>query len=203
MTRVKICGIRTVEALAAAADAGADWIGFVFAESPRRVSPSEAAALSRAVPHGPARVGVFVDPPDDAIEAALAALTLDALQLYAAPARAAEIRRMFGLPVWRSIRADEALPRTLDGADAFIVEPPPPPDTARPGGHGRAADFASLASWRPDFPWLLAGGLTPANVAAAVKESHAPAVDVSSGVETAPGVKDPALIRAFVAAARG
>lgn len=203
--RVKVCGINSEAAFDAAIEAGADWIGFVFfPPSPRFVTPARAAALSARHLAGPPRVGLFVDPTDEAIEAVLAALPLDVLQLYAEPARAASLRRRFARPVWRAVgisaRAD--LPDDAAGADALLIEAKAPPEATRPGGNALRFDWSLLAHWRAPAPWLLAGGLDPLNVAAAIAESGATAVDVSSGVESAPGVKEPALIRAFIAAAR-
>jgi phosphoribosylanthranilate isomerase len=197
--RVKICGINSEPAFDAAIEAGADWVGFVFfPPSPRFVTPARAAALSARHPAGPPRVGLFVDPTDEAIEAALAAIPLDILQLYAEPARAASLRRRFARQVWRAVgiatRAD--LAHDAAGADALLIEAKAPPEATRPGGNALRFDWSLLAHW------LLAGGLDPRNVAAAIAQSGATAVDVSSGVERAPGVKDPTLIRAFIEAAR-
>jgi phosphoribosylanthranilate isomerase len=178
-------------------------VGFVFfPPSPRFVTPAQAAALARQT--GPARVGLFVDPTDDAIAATLAAIDLDVLQLVATAGRTADIRSRFGRPVWRALGVSRAadLPTALDGADALLLDAKPPPDATRPGGNARAFDWALLRGWTAPGPWLLAGGLTPGNVAAAIAATQAPAVDVSSGVERAPGVKDPALIEAFLHAAR-
>ncbi len=204
--RVKICGINDEVAFDAAIDAGADWVGFVFfPPSPRNVTPAEAAALSARHPGGPARVGLFVQPTEDAIAAALAAIRLDALQVYGDDIDAAALRQRFGVAVWqaRGIAAATDLPRDAAGADALVIEPRAPADATRPGGNARRMDWSMLAGWHAPAPWLLAGGLDPDNVAAAIAASGASAVDVSSGVETAPGRKDPSLIRAFVAAARG
>ena len=194
----------------AAAEAGADWIGFVFfPPSPRYVTPAQAASLSARAPASdprgaPQRVGLFVDPTDAEIDAALAALTLDALQLYVDAQRAAAVRARFGVPVWRAVGVALAgdLPVALQGSDALLLDAKAPAATSRPGGNAQAFDWSLLAGWTAPGPWILAGGLTPANVAAAVRASGAAAVDVSSGVERAPGVKDPDLIRAFIAAAR-
>ncbi len=204
MIRVKICGINTPDAFDAAC--AADWVGFVFfPASPRYVTPHQAAALSARDQGGPQRVGLFVSPTDADIAATLAALHLDALQVYDTPGRIAAITGGFGIPVWRSVHVGAAsdLPTAPGAAAALLIEPRPPAGANRPGGNAVALDWSMLKSWRPDFPWLLAGGLTPANVAAAIAASGAPAVDVSSGVETAPGLKSPGLIRAFVDAARG
>ena len=138
------------------------------------------------------------------VAAALAALRLDAMQLYAAPARAAALRRRFGVPVWRAVAVASAadLPGSADGADVLLLEAPPPAGADRPGGNARRFDWTLPRGWAAPCPWVLAGGLDPANVAAAIRASGAACVDVSSGVERAPGQKDPALIRAFIAAAR-
>ena len=204
--RVKICGINGAAAIDAAVAAGADWIGFVFfPPSPRAVTPAQAAELAARHPDGPLRVGLFVDPAEADVAGALAALRLDVLQLYAAPERAAALRARFGLPVWRAVGVAVAadLPAAADGADALLIEAKPPPGATRPGGNAARIDWAMLRGWTAPAPWILAGGLTPDNVGAAIRASGAGAVDVSSGVESAPGVKDPALIRAFVRAARG
>jgi phosphoribosylanthranilate isomerase len=205
MTRVKVCGLNDAAGFDAAAAAGADWLGFVFfARSPRHVTPARAAALSARLARGPGRVGLFVEPTDDAVAAALAALRLDALQLYTSAERAAALRARFGVPVWRAVgvreRAD--LPGAAAGTDGLVIEAKPPAGATRPGGNAVAFDWSLLSGWTAPVPWLLAGGLRADNVAEAIRISGAPAVDVSSGVERAAGVKDPALIRAFIAAAR-
>ena len=204
--RVKVCGINSDAAFDAALAAGADWIGFVFfPPSPRFVTPARAAELSARRTGGPPRVGLFVDPTDQAIEAALAVLPLDILQLYAPSTRAAAVRQRFGRKVWRAVGVGgrEDLPHDGAAADALLIEAKPPAGAMRPGGNARRFDWSVLAGWRAPAPWLLAGGLDAGNVAEAIALTGATAVDVSSGVESSPGVKDPALIRAFVAAARG
>jgi phosphoribosylanthranilate isomerase len=206
MARVKICGINDAPAMLAACAAGADWIGFVFARgSPRVVTPDQAEALSALHPGGPLRVGLFVDPGEDEIEAALEAVPLDVLQLYAAAERAAELRAAFGVAVWRAIavRTPADLPAAAEPIDGYVLEAPAPQGASLPGGNGAWRDPALLRGWTAPLPWLLAGGLTPGNVATAIAASGAPAVDVSSGVERARGVKDPALIAAFIRAAGG
>ncbi len=206
MIRVKICGVNDSTAFDAAVAAGADWIGFVFfPPSPRALTPDAAAVLSGRHAAGPARVGLFVDPGDAEVAAVLAAVRLDALQLYVEPARAAVVREKFGVPVWRAVGVARAadLPVAAEGADGFVIEPKPPAEATRPGGNAIPLDWSLPAGWQAPAPWLLAGGLTPGNVAGAIRASGALAVDVSSGVERSRGVKDPALIRAFVAAARG
>jgi phosphoribosylanthranilate isomerase len=201
---VKICGITTQAGMDAAIAAGADWVGLnFFPASPRFVNPAQAAALIRPVP--PLRVGLFVKPDDAAIAAALAAVKLDMLQIYAEPPRAAAIGARFGLPILLpvGVSAREELPGECPpGIAALLIEAKPPAGATRPGGNAAVFDWSILSGWRAPCPWMLAGGLTPANVAAAIRATAAPAVDVASGVEFAPGIKDPALVAAFVAAAR-
>jgi phosphoribosylanthranilate isomerase len=204
MIRVKICGLTDIAGTQAAAAAGADWIGFnFFAASPRFVRPAQAAALATHAP-GIARVGLFIEAGDDEIAATLAMVPLHVLQIYADAPRAAAIRARFGRPVWRSVGVSDRseLPATTEGADALLIEAKPPPGATRPAGLGLSIDWSMLAGWTPAYPWLLAGGLTPDNVGAAIRLSGATAVDVSSGVEKTKGVKDPALVAAFIAAAR-
>lgn len=203
--QIKICGIGDAAALDAAVAAGADWVGFVFfPPSPRWIAPGRAARLASRVPAGIGTVGLFVDPTDADIEATLREIRLDALQVYAAMPRIAALRARFGLPVWRALGVGTAadLPTEAAGADRLVMEARPPPEATRPGGNAVAFDWPLLRGWRAPVPWLLAGGLTIGNVGQAIRETAACAVDVSSGVESAPGVKDPALIRAFIAAAR-
>ncbi len=206
MSLVKICGINSAAAFDAAWEAGADYIGFVFfPPSPRYVTPAQAASLSARQAGGPLRVGLFVNPDEAQIETVLRAIRLDILQLHAIPELAAALRARFGLPVWRQlgVAAEEDFPAPGEEVDGYVVEAKPPPGATRPGGNAVRADWDLLARFRPDKPWLLAGGLTPENVAAALARTHAPGVDVSSGVEHAPGQKSPDLIRAFIHAARG
>lgn len=206
MARVKICGLNDAEGFDAAVQAGADWIGLnFFPPSPRFVTPAQAAALSLRAPNGPPRVGLFVAPTEADIQAVLDLLPLDALQLYTDAATAAALRARFALPVWRAVGVSDTadLPSDAAGIDALLIEAKPPPGATRPGGNAIALDWTLLAGWLSPAPWLLAGGLTPDNVAGAIAASGAPAVDVSSGVECRKGRKDPALIRAFIAAAKG
>jgi len=210
MTQVKICGINSTDAIDAAVESGADWIGFAFfPPSPRFITPARARELSARHPSasagGPPRVGLFVNPTEAMIAEALAEVALDILQLYAAPAVAKGLRDRLDRPVWRAVGVSDAadLPMALDGADALLIEAKPPPDATRPGGNAVRFDWTLTQGWRAPGPWLLAGGLDPDNVADAIRLSGAAAVDVSSGVERAKGVKDPALIRAFIRAARG
>jgi phosphoribosylanthranilate isomerase len=203
--QVKVCGINARAAFLAARDAGADFIGLVFFPgSPRYVRPEQAAAIVGEEAFPP-RVGLFVDPTDVEVERTLGAVRLDALQIYAAPERAAAIRATFGLPVWRSVSVRDAadIPAEAGGADRLLIEPRAPRDATRPGGNAVTLDWALLRRWTPPAPWLLAGGLTVGNVSEAIRLSGAVAVDVSSGVESSPGVKSADAIHAFVRTAKG
>ncbi|MBB5374338.1 phosphoribosylanthranilate isomerase [Acidocella aromatica] len=206
MTKVKICGINSPEAFDATVQAGADYLGFVFfPPSPRYVTPAEAALLSARAQGGPLRVGLFVNPGFDEIDAVLQSVSLDILQVHASPAAVTALRDRFGRPVWRQLGVTSAadFPAKDEHADGYVVEAKPPPGATRPGGNAVKADWALLSTFRPAKLWLLAGGLNPGNVAEAIAQTGTPGVDVSSGVETAPGKKSPELIRAFVKAARG
>jgi phosphoribosylanthranilate isomerase len=209
MTRVKICGINDPVAFDTAVQAGADWVGFVFfPPSPRSITPEAAAALSARHVGGPPRVGLFVDPTEAAIARVLDRLKLDILQIYGAADRLDAIRARFSLPIWRAIGISGSADLPLDlpvgepGADRVLLEARPPAGADRPGGNATTFDWSLLRGWKAPVPWVLAGGLTPGNVAKAIRETGAPAVDVSSGVESRKGVKDAALIAAFIAAAR-
>jgi len=199
--KIKICGVTTPDAFDAVVEAGADYVGLnFFPPSPRAITAAAAAALSGRHAGGPARVGLFVEPELAAIEAVLAHVRLDYLQIYAGDAAIRAIRARFGLPVWQGlgVATSADLPGESAAADGFVIEAKPPPDATRPGGNALRADWGLLGGWHTSAFWLLAGGLTPANVAAAIAQSKAAGVDVSSGVETAPGVKSPELIKKFV-----
>jgi len=206
---VKICGLTSAAALEAAR--GADMVGFVFfTASPRAVSPGRAAAISATLAGGPRRVGLFVDAGDAELGDAAASVPLDFLQLHGAetPARCAEVRARFGVPVMKALgvaaREDlDAIPAYAAACDVLLLDAKPPPGAGRPGGNAARFDWSLVAGLRPGVPWLLAGGLTPANVAEALRQTGADGADVSSGVESAPGVKDAEAIRRFVAEARG
>lgn len=210
-TRVKICGLTRPEHVAAAAEAGAGYVGFVFfPKSPRHLSIAAARDLALEVPIGVAKVGLVVNPTDAELDAILTAVPLDMIQLHGreTPERVAEVRARTGLPVMKAVgvaeAADlEALPAYEAVADQILVDAKAPKGADLPGGNGLSFDWRLIAGRAWSRPWMLAGGLTPGNVAEAVRLTGARQVDVSSGVETAPGVKDEALIRAFVAAARG
>lgn len=209
MAQVKICGLRRPEHIEAAADAGARYVGLVFfPKSPRAVSADEAAALALHAPVGMARVGLFVDPDDAMLDAVLGKVPLDIIQLHGSesPDRVAQVKGLTGLPVMKSVGLSGSadLPALTDYglvADMLLVDAKPPQDAVLPGGNGLSFDWRLLVGRKWLRPWMLAGGLTPQNVAEAIRLTGAPAVDVSSGVETEPGVKDEGLIRAFVAAA--
>ncbi|MCU0801935.1 MAG: phosphoribosylanthranilate isomerase [Rhodobacteraceae bacterium] len=208
--RVKICGLRTAADVAAVAAAGAAYAGFVFfAKSPRNLTIPEARTLALAAPVGLAKVALVVDADDAGLDAIVEAVPLDMLQLHGheTPARVAEVRARYGLPVMKAVGvADEAdlagLMEMSLAADQLLIDAKPPKGADLPGGNGLAFDWRLLVGRKWLRPWMLAGGLTPANVAEAVRLTGARQVDVSSGVESAPGVKDHARIAAFVAAAQ-
>jgi phosphoribosylanthranilate isomerase len=189
----------------AVAAAGADYVGFVFFEnSPRNVAPETAANLAARHPGGPKPVALMVDPADTEIEAVLAAFCPAALQIHAPANRAAAIEATFGIPVWHVIGVEtpEDLPKAAPGVTRLLLDRKPQPTDTRPGGNAKPFDWSALRGWFAPKPWILAGGLTPATVAAAIRQTGAPTVDVSSGVERARGIKDPALITAFITAVR-
>jgi len=211
--QVKICGINSRPALAAAIEGGAAFIGLVFYPlSPRCVDLDQAAALAAAVPDGVVRTGLLVDADDAAIAAILKRVPLDMLQLHGgeSPARLRDIRARFGRPVMKVVKVagaeDVAAADAYGGAaDRLLFDAKPPKDMkgALPGGNALAFDWQLLAGRSWPVPWMLSGGLDAGNVAEAVRISGANAVDVSSGVEDRPGVKNPDRIRAFIAAAKG
>ncbi|MFB9150479.1 phosphoribosylanthranilate isomerase [Roseovarius ramblicola] len=209
--RVKICGLTEARDVAAAVAAGAAYVGFVFfAKSPRHVDAEAARALALDVPPGVAKVALTVNADDAALDALCARVPLDMLQLHGdeSPARVSEVKARHGLPVMKAIGiggdSDLAQIDLYAGvADQLLIDARPPPDATRPGGNATAFDWGLIEGRDWPLPWLLAGGLTPDTVAEAVQRTGARQVDVSSGVEAAPGRKDPDLIRAFIAAARG
>lgn len=207
---IKICGITTPAALEAAIAGRASHTGFNFyAPSPRYAAPALAADLARQGEGRIARVGVFVDADDALLSEVLAAARLDALQFHGqeSPQRVAQARRQFGLPVWKvlSVASRDDLAKAAAYAEAadFLLLDAKTPKGTLPGGMGLSFDWALLNGWKAPLPWGLAGGLSPRNVADAVRQTGAPLVDAASGIESAPGVKDPALIAAFCAAAHG
>ncbi|MCM8730051.1 phosphoribosylanthranilate isomerase [Hephaestia sp. GCM10023244] len=208
MTSVKICGLSTPETLAAAMTGGASHVGFVFfPPSPRNVTPERAAALAAKVPGALVKVGVFVDPDDALLDAAIAAGRLDAIQLHkTGPQRAAAIRARVRREIWAAIpvktRADLDAGRDyVEAADRLLYDAKTPDNAPLPGGMGLRFDWALLDGIRHPLPWALSGGLSPDNVADAIARTGATLVDVSSGVESAPGTKDVDKIAAFLKAA--
>lgn len=208
-TQIKICGINSTGSLEAAIAARASHAGFnFFPPSPRFAGPDLAAQLSQQAAGRIVRVGVFVDADDAFLAETLAASPLDALQFHGAesPERVAQAKAQFGLPVWKvlSVSAREDLPRAQNyaGAADFLLLDAKTPKGTLPGGMGLSFDWNLLGGWQSPLPWGLAGGLSPSNVAEAVRRTQAPLVDTASGVESAPGVKDADLIAAFCQAAR-
>ena len=206
----KICGLSTEEAVAAASAGGAAFLGFVFyPPSPRAVTPRQAARLCTGVPSGIARVGLFVDADDRAIEATLEEAPLEMLQFHGSetPDRVAAAKLRFRRPVMKAVAitgTEDVLGavRYQDVADLLLFDAKPHHPDALPGGNGLAFDWELLAGRSWHVPWMLSGGLTAKSLAEAVRISGAAAVDVSSGVEGHPAVKDVEKIRAFLAAAR-
>ena len=210
MTAVKICGLTTADTLAVALDHGADFLGaVVFPRSPRHIAPAEAATLFAAA-RGRARVvAVVVDPDDDLLAEIGRTLRPDFVQLHGSesPDRAEAVLRLTGAGVIKALpirtEADfAAVSVWRDHADHLMFDARPPEGSVLPGGVGHSFDWALMADRSFDRPWFLAGGLTPDNVAEALSITGAPMVDVSSGVESTPGVKDAGRIAAFIQAAK-
>ncbi|MCC5988373.1 MAG: phosphoribosylanthranilate isomerase [Pararhodobacter sp.] len=209
--RVKICGITRPDDMAVLARLGAAYAGMVFfARSPRALTIAQARAIALEAPPGLARVGLFVDADDTLIDAVLDEVPLDFLQLHGSesPERLSALRARHGLPLIKAVGVagvDDlpALDLYASCADMLLVDARPAPGAALPGGNGLAFDWRLIAGRRWPLPWLLAGGLNAANVAQAIHLTGARQVDVSSGVESAPGVKDHAKIADFLAAVQG
>jgi len=207
---IKICGLTTPDALDVALTAGADFVGFVFfPPSPRNLGLEAARTLGAQVQGRAGKVALTVDANDDTIAAVVAALQPDMLQLHGkeTPDRVVAVRTRFGLPVMKALpiatRADLASIRVYaDVVDRLLFDARPPTDATRPGGLGVSFDWTLLKDIKPGVPWMLSGGLDAGNVAEAIALTGAPGVDVSSGVERAPGKKDVGKIRAFIRAAR-
>lgn len=207
---IKICGISTPDTLEAAIRARAAHIGFMFfAKSPRNVTPAQAAALSAQAAGRISRVGVFVDADDATIEEAVGAARLDVLQLHGSetPERAGQLRARYGLKVWKvfSVASAQDVERAhayANAADLALFDAKTPKGALH-GGMGLSFDWNLVANWKGALEWGLAGGLNAGNVAEAIRLTGAPLVDTSSGVESAPGVKDAERIAAFCAAVRG
>ncbi|WP_069298818.1 phosphoribosylanthranilate isomerase [Neptunicoccus sediminis] len=206
---VKICGITTQESLQAVVSAGAAYVGFVFfPKSPRNVDIPTARDLALAAPEGVCKVALTVNATDAELDAILAEVPIDMLQLHGkeTPERVAEVKARYGLPVMKAVGvadADDlpALNEYARVADQLLVDAKPPKTADLPGGNGLSFDWSLIAGRRWAVPWMLAGGLNPENVALAMQKTGARQVDVSSGVESAPGVKDSAKIAAFCKAA--
>ena len=207
---IKICGLTSPAALEATIAARADYAGLViFPPSPRHLALKDASALAARAAGRIKLVGLFVDATDSLIADVVTAAKLDVIQLHGKedPARVAAIRAALGKPVWKATavasREDIARAERFAGAaDLVLFDAKPPKGAALPGGLGLVFDWTLLAGYKAPLPWGLAGGLAPANVAEAVRVTQAPLVDVSSGVESAPGVKDESLITRFCKAAR-
>lgn len=209
--RTKICGLTREGDIDAACGAGAAYVGFVFFDrSPRHVSPRDARALALRVPAGVAKVALTVDADDALLDRLAETVPLDMLQLHGreTPGRVAEIRARYGLPVMKAIGVASqpdlaAIAAYAQVADQLLIDAKPPKGAALPGGNGAQFDWSLLSGRRWPVPWMLAGGLSRENVARAIKITGARQVDVSSGVESAPGQKDKDRIAAFIAATQG
>jgi len=207
---IKICGIATPAALDASIAARADFVGFVFfPPSPRNVTPSDAQALAARTGGRAKKVGLFVDADDRDIADAVQAANLDAIQFHGneTPERVAQVKARFARPVWKALPVASAydVERALGyhtAADLILFDAKTPTDATRPGGMGLVFDWSLLAGYGHPGLWGLAGGLNPANVGDAIRITGTGLVDTSSGVESAPGVKDAARIAAFCAAVR-
>ncbi len=207
--KVKICGLTDPNHVAATVAAGADYLGFnFFPKSPRYVSFEKAAELVAKVPDDVMNVALVVNADDDALQSLLTTAPMDILQLHGSetPERVAEVRTRFGLPVMKAIGIGSAedlpqIDRYSAVADIILVDAKPPKGADRPGGNAVSFDWSLIAGRDWTVPWLLAGGLTKDTVADAIAQSGATQVDVSSGVESAPGVKDAELVKAFITAA--
>ena len=207
---VKICGLATVDDVRACADAGANYMGLVFFEkSSRNITIPAARELALAAPLGLAKVALVVNPSDAQLDAITATVPLDMLQLHGreTPERVAEVKARYGLPVMKAVGIADGddLPKLesyFGVADQILVDAKPPKGGELPGGNGLSFDWRLIAGRRWPCPWMLAGGLTPENVAEAVKMTGVKQVDVSSGVEDAPGQKNAELIQKFVQSSR-
>ena len=207
---VKICGISTMDDVRACAGAGANYMGLVFFEkSPRNITIPAARDLALAAPMGLAKVALVVNPSDAELDAIAGTVPLDMIQLHGreTPERVAEVKARYGLPVMKAVGIADAndLPKLesyFGVADQILVDAKPPKGGELPGGNGLSFDWRLIAGRRWPCPWMLAGGLTPENVAEAVKMTGTKQVDVSSGIEDAPGQKNAELIQKFVQSSR-
>ncbi|WRQ47505.1 phosphoribosylanthranilate isomerase [Rhodobacterales bacterium FZCC0083] len=209
-TRVKICGLTSPEAIKGAAQAGATYGGLVFYEkSPRHLSLAKAREVALAAPSGFAKVALVVNPQDAFLEEMLSQVPIDILQLHGAeqPQRVQQIKQSTGLPIMKALGIATAqdlhkIDRYAEICDQLLIDAKPAPGAKLPGGNGLAFDWQLLENHTWKIPWMLAGGLTPDNVAQAIRVTQARQIDVSSGVESAPGLKDMDKMRNFVAQAR-
>ncbi len=207
---IKICGLSTPETVSAALDNGADMIGFIFfPKSPRNVSVEQAGRLRQAAIGRAMAVAVTVDASDETLDAIVSGMKPDMLQLHGheTPERVAAVKARFGLPVMKAIsvreRADlDQIAPFIGIADKFLLDAKAPKGSELPGGNGVSFDWTLLSALDPGLDYMLSGGLNAGNVAEALRITHAPGLDVSSGVESAPGVKDVGLIEEFFAAVR-
>ncbi|WP_061023483.1 phosphoribosylanthranilate isomerase [Bradyrhizobium sp. CCH5-F6] len=207
---VKICGLSTRETLQAALDAGADMVGFVFfPPSPRHLSLEAGRDLGRQVKQRALKVALTVDADDATLDNIMDALSPDIFQLHGkeSVARLRDIKQKFGRPVMKALPVETAadlavLPGYAAVADRILFDARPPKEATRPGGLGAPFDWQLLQNLELDLPYMVSGGLSAQNLAEAVRITRAGGVDVSSGVESAPGVKDPEMIKAFIRAAR-
>jgi len=209
--RCKICGLSSAESVAAAVNAGAAYVGFVFfAKSPRNVTIAQARALALEVPVGVCKVALTVNASDAELAAILETVPIDMLQLHGSetPERVAEVKARFGLPVMKAVGVADAsdLPAIRiysRVADQLLIDAKPPKNADLPGGNGLSFDWRLIVDRKWVIPWMLAGGLDPENVAQAALLTGAQQVDVSSGVESAPGIKDNDRVAGFIRAANG
>jgi phosphoribosylanthranilate isomerase len=207
---IKICGLKTDDALAAALAGGASHVGFIFfAKSPRNIDPAEAGRLRKAAMGKAKTVAVTVDADDAALDATVGAMSPDMLQLHGSetPERVAAVKARYGLPVMKAFSVREA--RDLEAiasyrgvADRFLLDAKPPAGAELPGGNGIPFDWRLLAGLDAGVDYMLSGGLNAANIGEALRLTNPPGIDISSGVESAPGVKDAALIEGFFRAVR-
>lgn len=207
---IKICGLKTPETLYAAIAGGASHVGFIFfAKSPRNVAPEQAGALRLAARGKAQAVAVTVDADDAFLDAIVQAMAPDMLQLHGneSPERVAEVKARYGLPVMKAFSVSEAadLDRIAPWrgvADRFLFDAKPPKGSELPGGNGVSFDWRLLAGLDPSIDYMLSGGLNAANIGDALRLANPPGIDISSGVESAPGVKDTALIEDFFKSVR-
>ena len=207
---IKICGLKTDETLAAALAGGASHVGFIFfAKSPRYVEPVEAGRLRQSAVGRAKAVAVSVDADDAFLDRIVAEMRPDMLQLHGSesPARVAEVKARYDLPVMKAMAISEAadlerIKPFMGIADRFLFDAKPPKGSQLPGGNGVAFDWKLLAALDADVDYMLSGGLNAANIGDALRQANPPGIDISSGVESAPGVKDPALIEQFFRAVR-